>query len=120
MVAAKPETLAQAAYWERVKRNGLGNGLCHDCASQLAWAHQSQTGGFAAAHPPCATCAPLVARLPVERVNGWRTVSGDAGRPSNWVSTGGTGQPGVDGAEGASSRLLRRPADVDERFRERE
>lgn len=120
MTAAKPETLAQAAYWDRVKRNGLGYGLCHGCAAQLAWAHQSHTGGFAAAHPPCAECAPLVARLPVARVNGWRTVSGDAGKPSNWVSTGGTGRPGIDGAEVAPSRLLRRPAGVDDLLRERE
>lgn len=83
-LSAPPETLHQASAWDAARRNASAFGLCHRCASQLAWAHQQHTGGFSAAHPPCTVCAPVVASLPVPRLNGWRTVSGSVGDASNW------------------------------------
>lgn len=79
----RPETESQAAAWERVKKFALEFGLCHACASQLAWGHQS---GFAAVHPPCASCAAVVRRLPVAKLNGWSTVAGVASDRRSWAA----------------------------------
>jgi hypothetical protein len=57
---SRPETLAQAVEWQRVKTRYLLAGLCHYCAGQAAYGHQFGSGGFNAVRPPCADCAPLV------------------------------------------------------------
>jgi hypothetical protein len=68
-----PETLAQAAEWERAKARYLGLGLCHKCAAQAAYGHQQHAGGWSAINPPCSTCAAVVAQLPIETTNpAWR------------------------------------------------
>ena len=78
---AKPETGDQAAAWQKVQTLAKRWGLCPSCASQLAWGHQ---GGFSTVQPPCADCASLIAVLPVEKPNGWRTVSGSAHSARSW------------------------------------
>jgi hypothetical protein len=68
-----PETLAQAAEWERTKARYLGLGLCHKCAAQAAYGHQQHAGGWSVINPPCSTCAAIVAQLPMETTNpAWR------------------------------------------------
>jgi hypothetical protein len=68
-----PETLAQAAEWERTKMRYLGLGLCHKCAAQAAWGHQKGGGGWPAIKPPCADCAVVVRGLPMATPNpAWR------------------------------------------------
>lgn len=90
-----PETLGQARRWDRVKRNAVRFGLCQRCAAQFAWAHQENTGSFGGAHSPCDDCKPLIASLPVAKVNGWRTVQGDAGLNEAWRSECATGSVGT-------------------------
>jgi hypothetical protein len=69
------ETLAQAILWEKVKRRYLAAGLCHKCAAQAAYGHEYGSGGWNAIHPPCASCAQLVAMLPYATRNPqWRAV----------------------------------------------
>ena len=80
---SSPETPSEASGWEAVKKRGLDFGLCIRCASQLAWGCQN---GFTTVHPPCEACAPLVALLPRERPNGWRTVNGASRDGANWPS----------------------------------
>jgi hypothetical protein len=60
----KPETLAQAAEWERTKNRYLGHGLCQRCAAQAAWAHQNLGDSWTTIHPPCELCAQIVAEFP--------------------------------------------------------
>jgi hypothetical protein len=68
-----PETLTQAAEWERTKARYLGLGLCHKCAAQAAYGHQQHAGGWSVINPPCFTCAAVVAQLPIETTNpAWR------------------------------------------------
>ena len=69
---AKPETHAQARWWDRRCNGYVRFGLCYRCAAQASWGHQL---GFADIHSPCAACAPIVDTFPVERINGWRTHS---------------------------------------------
>ncbi|GIG37933.1 hypothetical protein Cpa01nite_33140 [Cellulomonas pakistanensis] len=77
-----PETIEQARTWERVKNHALAFGICHACAAQLAWGHQL---GFAeTTRPPCDSCLAVVAQLPLQKLNGWRSVSGRAVRASAW------------------------------------
>ncbi len=78
---SKPESHGQAADWEATKKRALEYGFCIRCASQYAWGVQ---GGFSTVQPPCRACAPLVASLPRERVNGWRSVSGASPAAKNW------------------------------------
>lgn len=94
--SVRPETESQAASWERVKVHALAFGLCTACAAQLAWGHSA--GGFSSIHPPCASCAAAVRRLPVEKPNGWRTVAGVASSRRAWASLS-----AVDGAGLAST-----------------
>lgn len=70
------ETVREAITWENVCRRYEVKGLCRKCAGQAAWGHQN---GFLSIHPPCATCAPLVAKLPMASSNdAWRRlVRGD-------------------------------------------
>ncbi len=77
----QPETPGQAFTWETVKNKALDFGLCHRCASQLAWGHQN---GFSSLRPPCRECTPLIASLPKVRPNGWRSVEGTASRATSW------------------------------------
>lgn len=71
MKAARPETLGEARRWETVKNLYVNeDGLCFRCAAQMAWGH---SGGFATLpERPCEKCAPIVARFPVAKANGWR------------------------------------------------
>ena len=72
----RPETLAQAKTWETVKGRYLAAGLCHRCAAQAAWGHQ--IGFSRLEHAPCQTCAAVVAAMPKQQPNGWRSlVRGD-------------------------------------------
>ncbi len=79
----RPETESQARTWARVMQHALDFGLCDACAAQLAWACQN---GFATVHPPCASCAAAVLRLPVPKLNGWRTVAGSASDRRAWAA----------------------------------
>ena len=123
-----PESPAQAATWDRVQVNALRFGLCERCASHLAWAHQSRTGGFDATPEPCGDCSALLAVLPVRRANGWRSVDGSAASVHSWPFQGqpGTRTPGgavvqVDRAHSTGDgRDLRRSSTVDETLRERD
>ncbi|UMB67677.1 hypothetical protein [Mycobacterium paraterrae] len=63
-MTAKPETLGQATEWERTKSRYLGHGLCQRCAAQAAWAHQNRGDSWTTIHPPCESCAQVVAKLP--------------------------------------------------------
>lgn len=68
-----PETPAQAAEWERAKTRYLDLDLCHKCAAQAAFAHQTGAGGWLPIEPPCQLCAVIVAELPLETPNPvWR------------------------------------------------
>jgi len=78
----EPESIHQAERWERVKRQGVRFGLCIVCAAQVAWG--AQLGFSQTTRQPCATCAPLMAALPVSQANGWQTPAGVLSRP--WMS----------------------------------
>lgn len=70
---SRPETLSQAAEWERTKGRYVALGLCEVCGAQAAWGHQKGAGGWSAVNPPCDRCALVVAALPVETTNAvWR------------------------------------------------
>lgn len=60
--STRPETLRQAQTWDTTKNKYVDLGLCDVCAAQAAWGHQV---GFTLSHPPCTTCALVVAMLPV-------------------------------------------------------
>jgi hypothetical protein len=70
--ADRPETLTQAIEWQTVKNHYVKLGLCHVCAAQAAYGHQI---GFTRINQPCAVCATVVAGLPDEAANGWRSQS---------------------------------------------
>lgn len=61
----KPETLAQAAEWERTKNRYLGHGLCERCAAQAAWAHQNLGDCWSTIHPPVRTLCPDRRHVPL-------------------------------------------------------
>lgn len=68
-----PETLAQAAEWERTKARYMVLGLCELCGGQAAWGHQQGAGGWKVLKRPCAHCAAVVDGLPLETTNpAWR------------------------------------------------
>jgi hypothetical protein len=94
-----PETLAQAAEWERTKARYLGLGLCHKCAAQAAYGHQQHAGGWSVINPPCSTCAAIVAQLPMETTNpAWRK-SARHPQPLNCAPPRSTAQQGaINGA----------------------
>lgn len=89
--SVRPETISQAVAWERVKKSALEFGLCPPCAAQLAWGHAV---GFATVHPPCPSCTAVVRRLPVARLNGWRTVAGTAADQRSWTALSGNDRAG--------------------------
>ncbi len=71
----RPETLDQAAFWEKTKTRYLRAGLCHRCAAQAAWAHQVGAGGWGAIHPPCVGCVEIVEVFAYPTPNPlWRSV----------------------------------------------
>lgn len=70
--ADKPETLAQAVEWEKVKNHYVTLELCHVCAAQATYGHQI---GFTKVNQPCPDCAGVVAGLPDGAANGWRSQS---------------------------------------------
>jgi hypothetical protein len=80
----RPESRTQAQTWDKVKCHAVRFGLCHACASQLAWGHQ--LGFVRTTRPPCHVCASVVAGLPVAKPNGWRTVAGAAHRVAAWYA----------------------------------
>jgi hypothetical protein len=68
-----PETLAQAAEWERAKARYVSGGLCEVCAGQAAWGHQQGAGGWSALKPPCPPCAVVIEGFPMATSNPlWR------------------------------------------------
>jgi hypothetical protein len=74
-VSSRPETLAQAIEWEKVKRRYQFAGLCGKCAPQAAWAHQPGAGGWFAIQPPCPVCAEIVEMFAYPTRNPlWRAV----------------------------------------------
>ncbi|MDQ1217185.1 hypothetical protein QE411_002040 [Microbacterium arborescens] len=109
--APKPETLHQAAGWDRVCRLAIGAGLCHACAAQLAW---GASLGFANVKPPCAACAEVIRHWPLERLRGWRTGIGALSRSSTWDALTSGSTPRTE------PRTLRRASTVDEQLRERD
>lgn len=64
-----PETPSQAKEFDRRKRTYREAGLCHACAAQAAFGHQS---GFLQVHAPCRDCAPVVAGFPFPAEGAWR------------------------------------------------
>ena len=70
--ADRPETLREAIRWQTVKNHYVALGLCHVCAAQAAYGHQI---GFTRINQPCPDCAGVVAGLPDETANGWRSQS---------------------------------------------
>ena len=72
----RPETLEQAAHWEKTKGRYLRAGLCHKCSAQAAYGHQRGAGGWCAIHPPCPGCAGIVEMFAYVTPNPlWRSVS---------------------------------------------
>lgn len=65
-----PESLRSARLWDQTRDHYARHGLCDRCAAQAAYGHAD---GFVEVHRPCTGCAELVADLPVEQVNGWRS-----------------------------------------------
>lgn len=84
------ETPTAAASWERRKARYLRAGICHGCAAQAAYGHAH---GFAQVHPPCGSCRPVVATLPVPAANGWRKTAGR--KPPADLRARGTGRCAV-------------------------
>jgi hypothetical protein len=58
----KPETLIQAANWQKHKARYLDSGLCDPCAAQAAWGHQKQVGR-ARVRPLCDQCVTVFGQL---------------------------------------------------------
>lgn len=54
----RTETPGQAAHFQRMLNKGLGMGLCHACAAQLAYGRQH---GVNQVKPPCSTCYAIAA-----------------------------------------------------------
>ena len=68
-----PETLRQAQRWEAIKICYAEAGLCDRCATQPAWGHQDNGGGWDNLRPPCDHCETVVRGLPVSTTNPlWR------------------------------------------------
>lgn len=67
----QPETHSQARTHDRYARAYRDAGLCPRCSYQAAYGHQL---GFGAVHPPCESCATVVAGLPNPKVNRWRAL----------------------------------------------
>lgn len=68
----KPETVGQAQLFETYKNRYVDVGLCHYCAAQAAYGHQHGFSNVEYAADWC--CGPVIARLPNEEVNGWRSM----------------------------------------------
>lgn len=80
----RPETLNEARSFEAVKNQALAFNLCLHDASKLAWGHQN---GFKELSSPCEDCRQKLLQLPVEKNNGWRTVTGRAASSSSWPAS---------------------------------
>lgn len=107
-----PETLAQAAEWERTKARYLGLGLCHKCAAQAAYGHQLHAGGWSVINPPCSTCAAIVAQLPIVTTNpAWRK-SARHPQPLNSAPPRSTAQQGAKNGAVEQDRAPRKPVVV--------
>ncbi len=78
-----PESPSQAANWDRTKRRAVEAGLCHTCASQLAWGSQN---GFATVHEPCSDCRAIIAAWPIVKPSGWRVPDGRLVDKETWAS----------------------------------
>jgi hypothetical protein len=75
MTATPPETLSQAREWQKTLARYLRAGLCHRCAAQAAWAHQTCAGGWSTIHPPCPTCSGIVETFDLATPNpAWRKI----------------------------------------------
>jgi hypothetical protein len=61
---SKPETLIQAAEWQRATNRYVSHGLCDRCDAQAAWAHQDMGDSWTTIHPPCDYCTHIVAAFP--------------------------------------------------------
>lgn len=90
-LARGPESEDQAKTWDKVKHNGVAYGLCHSCASQVAWGHQ--LGFRETTRRPCVRCIDAIAALPLPKPNGWRTVKGRATRARSWPNNRPDGDP---------------------------
>ena len=77
----RPETIASAREWQRIKNGARRKGMCHADAAALAWGHQV---GFARlARIPCPECRAIMATFPEETTHpSFRTHKrGRAGAP---------------------------------------
>lgn len=63
--SSKPETLIQAAEWQRTKNRYANHGLCEKCAAQAAWAHQNMGDTWTTIQAPCERCTHIVAAFPL-------------------------------------------------------
>ena len=88
----RPETIASAREWERIKNAAVRKGLCHADAAALAWGHQVGFAGLT--RTPCPECRAVMATFPEETAHpSFRTHKrGRAGAPSTRAVDPG-GQP---------------------------
>lgn len=96
-----PETPSQAKEFDRRKRTYREAGLCHTCAAQAAFGHQS---GFLQVHGPCTGCAPVVAGFPLPAGGAWRRFR--RGRSVNEVAEWPTRECFPEGGANAGAPLL--------------
>jgi hypothetical protein len=96
IASSPPETQSQAEEWERTKSRYVNDGLCHKCAAQAAWAHQTRSGGWSAINPPCPNCLVVVAQLPLATTNSaWRKTARHQ-EPRRGVTPRSTGHQGAN------------------------
>jgi hypothetical protein len=70
--ADRNESVAEAKEWQRSLYRYEQAGLCPMCAAQAAFGHSI---GFSHSHPPCPTCAPIVAAFPRKAFGVWRMMT---------------------------------------------
>lgn len=96
---APPETPRQAQWWGILRSRYLRAGLCFRDAGQAAYGHQH---GWAAIHPSCDDCRPILDLFPLPQVNGWCSL------PHHEVQTGrGTTTRGTTGVLRSPRTLAR-------------
>jgi hypothetical protein len=66
----QPETPSQAREFDKTRNHYSRLGLCNRCAAQAAYGHAD---GFSTVHAPCVACLPIVATLPTDELEQWRS-----------------------------------------------
>jgi hypothetical protein len=102
----RPETIASAREWQRIRNAASRNGMCDPDAAALAWGHAV---GFARlTRTPCPECRTIMATFPEETAHpSWRTHKrGRAGTPPTRSLDPG-GAPGSTGLPPALTGTLK-------------